>query len=85
MKHRLFTIGSIQISALSETQFQKMMGSDDWVLMNGQEVKGSKYAKLTNKTTVPNATGRFLRMSGGKAGPLLEPQDYSTAKPKKAF
>ncbi|NRA65320.1 MAG: hypothetical protein HRU19_12610 [Pseudobacteriovorax sp.] len=74
-----FAVGSIQQSLLTEAQFQAAMGSTDWVLMDGRTVTGSAYATLTGKSKIPAAQGRFLRMAGGNAGPIGEPQTQGTA------
>ena len=53
-------VGTVVASMLEKDQFEKAAGKS-WVLAAGQEVKDSKYAKLTGKTTVPDLRGMFLR------------------------
>lgn len=63
------SIGTIQQSLLSETQFTNLQGNC-WKLMNGQDVSGSDYAKLIKgdelglNIKLPDARGLFLRAAG---------------------
>ena len=61
-----FAIGSIQQSILDLAQFQALNGAG-WVLMDGSDISGSALATLTGTTTLPDATGCFLRNAGGEA------------------
>lgn len=61
------TIGDVQTSMLSETQFQSYR-STDWVLMDGRDVTGSMYALVTGNTLLPDMRGRFQRMKDYGAG-----------------
>jgi len=63
-----------------------------WVLADGRDVTGSKYAQLVGRNTVPDLRGAFLRMAGQNAGntawnggSLNAWQEDSTARPKTAF
>lgn len=67
---RLFAIGSIQQSVLTEVQFQAQQ-SDKWVLMDGRDITGSALAGITGWANLPDASGRFLRSSGGDADPTV--------------
>ena len=67
--NQTFTVGDIKHSLLTTAQFQGLMG-DCWVVMGGQDVSGSDYATLTGKNALPDASGKFLRNTGGNA-PLL--------------
>ena len=59
----ILPVGTIIHSMLTTTQFTTEYG-DNWVLMDGRSVTGSKYASVTGNTTIPDATGRFLRGKG---------------------
>ena len=63
---------------LTEAQFQTEIG-DSWVLMDGRDVSGSRYATLTGSNTIPDATGCFLRNAGGDAGAIGVLQNDATA------
>jgi len=67
-------VGSIQQSVLSESQFQDLMGTTNWVLADGQNVNGSQYASLTGNSSVPDFRGCFIRMAGGKADSIAVKQ-----------
>lgn len=67
---RLFIVGSVQQSVLNEAQFQAEAG-DEWVRMDGRDITGSRLAQITGWTNLPDASGRFLRSSGGNADPNL--------------
>ena len=56
------SIGDIQLSALSLSQFQDLRGPG-WVLANGQSASGSQYQKITGKGTVPNQVSAFTGIS----------------------
>ena len=51
----LFAVGSVQQSMLTEVQFQTEMGNQ-WVLMDGRSVSGSRYETITGNSTVPDAS-----------------------------
>jgi microcystin-dependent protein len=53
-------IGDVKSSLLTEAQFQHLHGVS-WVLCDGRDVSGSRYASLTGSTVVPNMLGRTLR------------------------
>jgi hypothetical protein len=59
----MMNIGDVKTSLLTESQYQAIHGNN-WVLCDGRDVSGSKYATLTGSTTVPNMANRFLRMVG---------------------
>lgn len=60
-------VGSYDFSRLSEAQYQAQRGTG-WILADGRNVAGSRYATITGNTTVPDARGLFMRM-----------KDFSTA------
>jgi len=63
----LFTVGDIKQSILTETQFIAELGVVEgrkWVLADGRNVAGTRYATLTNSVTVPDLRGAYLRMAG---------------------
>lgn len=53
-------IGDIITSILTEAQFQAQR-NNGWVLMDGRNVGGSKYATTTGNNVIPDARGMFLR------------------------
>ncbi|MGI9256860.1 MAG: hypothetical protein ACR2PY_07995 [Salinispira sp.] len=71
----ILSVGTVQISILEEDAFQSLNGPE-WVLMDGRVLK--ERTELTphivhlkneeGKTTIPNAGGRFLRMTDNGAG-----------------
>jgi len=65
-----FMVGDIKQSLLSLEKFQQYAG-DCWVKMEGQDISGSDYATIMEKTHLPDARGRFLRSIGGSRAPLL--------------
>ena len=91
----LLMVGDIKQSVLTEPQFKSLLDATEqlkWVLADGRDVTGSKYAQLTSKNTVPDLRGAFLRMAGQNAGntawnggTLNAWQEDSTARPKTAF
>jgi len=78
-KEELWGIGDIRHSILTEVQFQAINGTN-WRLMDGQDVTGTAYATLTGNNNLPDAAGRFLRMTGGNAGALGVQQAQATAR-----
>jgi hypothetical protein len=63
------TVGDIKTSILTENQFKVEMGADGggWVLADGRNVTGSRYAAITGLTNVPDLRGAYLRMAGQNA------------------
>jgi len=61
--------GTIEQSMLTEAQFIAAAGPDgpNWVLADGRNVAGSRYAQITGGNTVPDLRGAFLRMAGTNA------------------
>ena len=53
-------VGDVIHSMLTEEQFIAENGAG-WVLADGRDVTGSKYATVTGNTTVPDMRGQFLR------------------------
>jgi hypothetical protein len=53
-------VGEIVASMLTQGPFQRVHGSE-WVLADGQNVKGSAYSAATGMETVPDLRGVFLR------------------------
>jgi len=68
-KESTLTVGTIQQSLLTETQFQSLQGNC-WVKMIGQDVSGSDYATITGRNSLPDTRGRFARAIGGQAPAL---------------
>lgn len=65
-------LGVITMADLTEEQFQDQNESftpqggsvkQEWVLADGRDVTGSRYAVLTGNTTVPNHVDRYARMA----------------------
>ena len=78
-KTATFVVGSVQYSVLDLVDFQTEMGSTDWVLMDGGDITGSALAAYIGNT-LPDATGRFLRSSGGSAASMRTGQAEGTAR-----
>jgi hypothetical protein len=53
-------IGMIVQSMLTEVQFQSLNGNS-WVLANGRDISGSRYASITGSATIPDLRGVVLR------------------------
>ena len=63
----LFIVGDIKQSVLTENQFIAELGVVEgrkWVLADGRNVAGTRYATLTGNSTVPDLRGAYLRMAG---------------------
>ena len=62
-------VGTIEQSMLTAAQFTAAAGPDgpNWVLADGRNVAGSRYAQITGSNTVPDLRGAFLRGSGARA------------------
>jgi hypothetical protein len=62
----LYQVGSIQQSLLTETQWATSLGAEatKWVLCDGRNVAGSRYATITGSPTVPDLRGAFIRGAG---------------------
>lgn len=75
----IFQVGDIKQSLLTVAQFQELH-SDKWVLLDGRDIAGSKYAALTGNTVIPDIAGKFLRAAGGNAAPLGTSQGQATAR-----
>lgn len=73
------SVGTIQQSLLTESQFQSIQGSC-WVKMRGQCIASScgssdsDLFSITGQANLPNTEGRFLRDSGGNAAALGQSQ-----------
>jgi hypothetical protein len=88
-------IGDVKESVLTEPQFKSLLSTADqlkWVLADGRDVTGSRYATVTGSNKVPDLRGAFLRMAGQNnanagwnGGNLNSFQEDSTARPKTAF
>lgn len=62
--------GTIVQSLLTEAQFIASVPAHqqgDWVLADGRNVAGSRYAQITGETTVPDLRGAFIRAAGQNA------------------
>jgi hypothetical protein len=62
----LWQVGSVQQSLLTESQWATALGVEatKWVLADGRDVSGSRWATLTGQTRVPDMRGGFLRAAG---------------------
>lgn len=60
-------LGTVELSMLTEAQFQSQKGSN-WVLMDGRSVAGSLYASTFGVTNIPDGRGLFLRAKDNGAG-----------------
>jgi hypothetical protein len=62
----LWQVGSVQQSLLSETQWASVLGPEavKWVLCDGRNVAGSRYATVTGQANVPDLRGAFIRAAG---------------------
>jgi hypothetical protein len=93
-------VGTIVSSLLDESKFAKLVGDNPtskppkitWVLADGRNVAGTKFASLQRRNTVPDLRGMFLRgidPSGATDpdGPRLAGslQTFATALPSVAF
>jgi hypothetical protein len=59
--------GSITQSLLTEAQFNAALAAHQtgqWVLADGRNVAGTRYAQITGRNTVPDLRGAYLRMAG---------------------
>jgi len=72
-------VGDVKQSILPADAFILLNG-DDWVPMDGTDVTGSMYETLTGNSTVPDATGAFIRCVGGAALGAGETQQDATAR-----
>jgi len=90
----LWMVGAVQVSFLTEAQFKTLLDATEqakWVLADGRDVSGSRYATVTGSNAVPDLRGAFLRGAGNNnnsswAGGILGAyQEDSTARPKIAF
>jgi hypothetical protein len=84
-------VGDIKHSLLSEVQFKNLLGAEAarWVLADGRNVTGSKYAQVTGSQNVPDLRGSFLRMAGvngnnpaWNGGNVLSYRDDTTRLPR---
>ena len=75
-KESTLSIGTIQQSLLTETEFQSQQG-DCWVRMRGQDISSSDLAVKTNGrlSSLPNTSNRFLRDTGSGLG-AMQNQDW---------
>lgn len=54
------TLGDVKYSILAPTEFQKLNGNE-WKLMDGQSIVGTKLSQMTGKSALPDARGMFIR------------------------
>lgn len=85
-------IGTVLQSLLTENEFDFETGTlHNWVLCDGRNVAGSKYATATGRNTIPDMRGAYMRMAGTNTdatwigGPLNGYQEMGTALPNNAF
>jgi hypothetical protein len=62
----VWQVGSVQQSLLTESQWATTLGveSTKWVLADGRDVSGSRWATITGQTRVPDLRGAFFRAAG---------------------
>lgn len=60
-------VGTVIDSMLTETQIQNNYGTA-WILADGRNVAGSKYASITGSSTVPDFRGRYARAKDNGSG-----------------
>lgn len=71
------SLGSIQHSMLTPTQFTSLNGAC-WKLMDGSSIVGSQLATLTGMTTVPDARAMFFRgANNGRTDGYKNPQNMA--------
>jgi hypothetical protein len=54
------TLGDVKYSILAPTEFQKLNGNE-WKLMDGQSIVGTKLSQMTGRSALPDARGMFIR------------------------
>ena len=92
----IWQVGSIQQSMLTETQWATLLGPVEgakWVLADGRNCAGTKFAQITGKTNLPDLRGAFLRSAGQNrngipkwnGGDVGQWYEDSTALPKTPF
>ena len=91
----LFMVGDVKQSWLSETEFRGQLTASErtkWVLADGRNVSGSKFAAVTGQNNVPDLRGTYMRAAGRNgthttwdARAARDQYDYETALPKTAF
>lgn len=54
------TLGDVKYSILAPTEFQKLNGNE-WSLMDGQSIVGTKLSQMTGRSALPDARGMFIR------------------------
>lgn len=70
-------VGTVLTSMLDPTSFGTEIG-DGWVLADGRDVSGSRYATLTSLNNVPDIRGMFLRgMNQGRSDGSEDPDTRS--------
>lgn len=83
-KGRVFSLGSIQQSILSEEEFQNLSGNC-WIQLNPSsgtsvDISGSDLSSLTSKSSLPNIKDTFLSNSGGNSGSVGTIQNETVKK-----
>lgn len=82
--NNIFAVGSLQISFLTEEQFQKEMGAG-WILCdgrstnNGRPIAETRWGQLTGRSNIPDCRGQFFRTVGGMSAPLGQNQGHKTS------
>lgn len=88
------TIGDVKYSVLPENRFIQL--NNGWVLMDGRDVTGSKFHRITGFSSIPDGQNQFIRGMGGNFDETNKElngsprtvgsqQIFSTAKPKRYF
>jgi len=60
-------VGQVRTALLSESQFQSENGVG-WILADGRDITGSRFASLFGSNLVPDLRGLFLRGKNGSRG-----------------
>ncbi len=72
-------VGEVKMSILLEPKFQELYG-DCWVQMNKTiTIAGTDLENHTSITSIPDASGRFIRQTGGYAPALATTQESNSS------
>jgi hypothetical protein len=87
-------VGTIAASYLAPAQFAESLGEREgsslekrsWILADGREVTGTRFAIVTNGKSIPDLRGMFVRgIAAGGARTAGDLQEQSTALPNNQF
>jgi hypothetical protein len=60
LQQETMQVGDIVVSVLSETDFNRQRKNNYWVLADGRDVTGSKYASITHQSRVPDLRAKII-------------------------